>query len=494
MNKDKTLKAIIFILLTLLVGIFIIKVCPVLLQNDTLYDIKLGHRYLSTGMFAIDDYSFHVGLVYQTHHYLVCIIDYLVYDLFSLEGLYYLEVLLLSIVALLFYFLNKTLLKNKFLIYVLLFFQLIALSPFVSLRAQMYNYIIFMLEIFVIEKYLNTSKKQYAVILGLLPLVLINLHSGVIYFYFIIIFTYLMNFFKIKIMRIINDERSTREHLKILVLCTVVGGFLTLLNPYGIDGITYGLKTLNSYYISNYITEFQSFNILTPLGILIALYIGMCIVGMVFSKRKIKIQEIILLLGTTFMTLLSTRHFSLFIITSVVIFPHIEDAYKRIDASNWSLFNSLKKGLNPMNIIVISFYIVMVCYFLLNIIVRDNSQLPKDKYPIDATDYIRQNIPADAHIFNQYEWGSYLMFNNIKTYIDPRCDLFNKEYNHGTTVMKDYIDIMDNNKEYQYVITKYNIDYFLLSKTTTLAKKIVSDAKYEIVYSDNISIIIKVSK
>jgi hypothetical protein len=148
-------------------------------------------------MFKIDDYSFHEGLIYQTHHYLVCIIDYLIYSLFSFDGLYILEIILLSVITLLFYRLNRIMTKNKFLTYMLLFFQLIALSPFVSLRAQMYSYIIFLIEILMIEQYLNTSKKDYIILLSLLPLLLINLHGGVIYFYFIIIFAYLLNYLRI---------------------------------------------------------------------------------------------------------------------------------------------------------------------------------------------------------------------------------------------------------------------------------------------------------
>lgn len=493
MKKEKLFKIITFSLLILLVVLFIIKACPILMQNDTLYDIKLGERYMTTGMFKIDDYSFHEGLVYQTHHYLVCIIDYIIYSLFSFDGLYVLMVLLLSLITLLFYQFNKMMMKNKFLMYILLFFQIIAISPFVSLRAQMYSYIIFMLEILLIEKYLNNNKKDYLILLSIIPLLLINLHSGVIYFYFIIMATYLLNHFKINYKGISSDKRVNKKVFNNLIKTSVTGALLTTINPYGIDGITYGLKTLNSEYIGNYITEFQTPNLFTPMGILIILYVLACILCMICSKRKTKIHELLLLFGTIFMTSISVRHFSLLVITSVVVLPHIEDIYRTFDKKEWDLISILKKHLDPMKKVIISFYILILFYLTFFLITRDKVYLPKEEYPISAVNYINEHIDKQAHIFNQYEWGSYLLFNDTKTFIDSRCDLFNAEYNN-TSVMKDYVDVMYNDYNYSYIVQKYNVDYFLLHKNSMLSKIILSDPNYEVNYSDNISIVIKKQK
>jgi len=494
MSKERTLNIIVFMLLLFLFVVFLIYSCPIALQNDTLYDIKLGERYFTQGMFHIDNYTFHTGLIYQTHHYLVCIIDYLIYNIFSLKGLYYLEIFLTSIIGLMFYLLNRTLIKNKFLTYILLFFQIISLSSFISLRAQMYSYIIFMIEILIIEKYLNKNRRKYIVLLTLLPLLLVNLHSGVIYFYFIIFFTYFANGFNINIGSIMSDKRVGKNQLKAFSLSIIIGGLLTLINPYGINGLTYGLKTLNSYYISNYITEFQPINLFTPMGILMIIYISVCIICLLLSNRKIRIQELLLFLGTTFMALLSVRHFSLLIITSVTILPHVESAYKKIDSTDWSFKKSLAKGINLMNIIVLTIYIIISSYFVIDIVTRSKEQLSNKIYPIEATNYIKQNLNENDRIFNLYEWGSYLMFNDVLTFIDSRCDLFNEEYNEGVTVMKDYIDVMNNKQNYDLLVSKYNIDYFMIYKKSRLVKKMLSNSNNRIVYSDKLAVIIKVTK
>jgi hypothetical protein len=493
MKKDKLLRITMYALLFILIAVFIIRMCPIVLQNDTLYDIKLGERYLHTGMFRIDDYSFHANLVYQTHHFLVCIIDYIVYHLFSFQGLYILENILLSIIFLLFYLINKDKLKNKFLMIMLTFFPILALYSFVSLRAQMYSYIILLLELLTIEKYLNNNKKKHLIILTLLPLLLINLHSGVIYFYFIIMGTYLLNFFKMHFIIIESDERVGKDQFKNLIITSIIGLCLTLINPYGIDGITYGLKTLNSYYITHHIVEFQSFNLLKSYNIMIVIYFLFHLMCLVFSKKTIKIHELLLFLGTTFMTYTSIRHFSLLIVTSIVLMPHVESVYNRINNKDFSFFQSFKMGFTPMNIIISFFYLFTLSYLTFGIIDRQKNPLPADIYPIKGTNYIKKNISPDAHILNQYSWGSYLMFNDIKVFVDSRCDLYNTEYNKGITVFKDYVDLLYNNVDYKYIVNKYDIDYVMFSNDYGILKTILANSSNQAVYKDEQLTIVKVN-
>jgi hypothetical protein len=491
MKKDIWLKRIVFILLTLIVVLFIIKVSPSFLQSDTLYDIKLGEQYFKHGMFTIDPYSIHAGLQYQTHHYLICILFYLITSIFSLKGLYFLEIILYGVIAFLFYKLNRKMIQNKFIAYIFLIFELIAFYPFVSVRAWMFSSIIFLIELLCIQNYLSTNKKGYAIALATLPLLLINIHSGVIAVYFIILLTYMANIFKFKLWRITNDDKI-KSKIKSFIYIFGIGALLTLINPYFVHGITYGFKTINNYLMNKYITEYQSPDFTSPLDILILVYSLICVVALLMSKKKIKIHELLLIGGTIFMAMTGIRHFLLLIITSIVILPHVESAYERIDKSNWDIVKSLQKGYNPMNIILGGFYVVILVYLLT--ISRSNTLLPSKMYPISATTLIKDYLPSNARIFNKYEWGSYLMYNDIKVFVDTRCDLYTKEYNPKTEVLKDYAYVMDHQNDYKFIINKYKIDYFLLDTKSYLSNKIIKDKVGKELYKDDISIIIEVIK
>lgn len=118
--------------------------------------------------------------------------------------------------------------------------------------------------------------------------------------------------------------------------------------------------------------------------------------------------------------------------------------------------------------------------------------LPKSEYPIDSVNYIKENIGNNSRIFNEYTYGSLLMFNDIKCFIDSRCDLYTKEYNKDCTVAEDYINAINCTGNYEEILSKYNIEYLLISKNSALAKNIFNNSKYEKIFEDKISYVIKV--
>ena len=67
-------------------------------------------------------------------------------------------------------------------------------------------------------------------------------------------------------------------------------------------------------------------------------------------------------------------------------------------------------------------------------------------------------LPADARVFNQFEWGAYLFWNQPRrrTFIDARTDIFVHE-----GVMADYA-LASNTLNSLQVLDKWRIDYALL--------------------------------
>ena len=85
------------------------------------------------------------------------------------------------------------------------------------------------------------------------------------------------------------------------------------------------------------------------------------------------------------------------------------------------------------------------------------------------------------------------MFNNIKCFIDSRCDLYTKEYNKDCTVAEDYINAINCTGNYEEILSKYNIEYLLIPKNSALGKNIFNNSKYEKIFEDKCSYVIKVN-
>lgn len=488
-------KLIMKITLILAVFVYILTISPIALQNDTFFDIALGREYTENGIHEIDNFSIHENLSYHAQHLIVNLIIYNIHSTFNFFGLYIFEIILTCIIAALFYLLNCKFTKNKGLSYVLVYLELLMFSPFISLRAQMFSTIIFLIEILLINKLLygKLSKKgsnYIIVILTLLPILLINLHSGVVAFYYIILGVYLTNLLKVNIIRIENDSNINSKLLKKLFIPLLVSLPLLLLNPFGIEGITYMPKTLGNSFINANIVEFQPFSIKALCGLIITIYFAIHFGALILSDRKIKLQELLFFIGTMFMTLLSLRHFIFYIITTVVLIPHLENVIYK--AKDW-----LYSGLNEKGPKVMTATIYMVTSFVIFTISisclseKTYEYIPKDEYPVEAVEFIKENIGYDKAIFNEYAWGSYLMLNDIKVFIDSRCDLYTKEYNEGVTVAEDYMKTLNCRVHYDETVDKYKVEYFIISEERPLFVMLSKDENYEVVYQDSTASIFK---
>ena len=115
MEKKKNL--IFFILTSILVVIFCISLCPVGLQNDTFYTIKIGEYIMQNGISVLHDgmdpFSWHSDLPYTFPHWAYDVFIYCTYNLGGFLGIFISTVVLACILGLSIYFVNYKLTKNK---------------------------------------------------------------------------------------------------------------------------------------------------------------------------------------------------------------------------------------------------------------------------------------------------------------------------------------------------------------------------------------------
>jgi hypothetical protein len=76
--------------------------------------------------------------------------------------------------------------------------------------------------------------------------------------------------------------------------------------------------------------------------------------------------------------------------------------------------------------------------------------------------YIKENMDYEnMRIYNFYDYGAYLLFNDIKVFIDSRSDLYMKEFNKGVTVFDDTMGMPANHKMF---FEKYDFTHLLIPK------------------------------
>ena len=120
----------------------------------------------------------------------------------------------------------------------------------------------------------------------------------------------------------------------------------------------------------------------------------------------------------------------------------------------------------------------------------DDEFVNESSYPVAACDYIVENIDlSKARFYNEYNYGSYMLFRGIPVFIDSRADLYAPEFsgNKEEDIFTDFINTSSISKFYEETFEKYDINYVILlkkSKTNMIITK-THDANYKELYSDD---------
>ena len=107
---------------------------------------------------------------------------------------------------------------------------------------------------------------------------------------------------------------------------------------------------------------------------------------------------------------------------------------------------------------------------------RDSLKLKDYSYLLLEKDIevIKKENPK--RLFNMYDYGGDLIYNDILVFIDGRADLYS-DYNYD-----DYLKISTLDYDTEKLIEKYDFDYFLVDKKYPISTYLNNNSKYQFIY------------
>ena len=119
----------------------------------------------------------------------------------------------------------------------------------------------------------------------------------------------------------------------------------------------------------------------------------------------------------------------------------------------------------------------------------DDNYIDETTYPVQACDYIIENIDlGKARFYNEYNYGSYMLFRGIPVFIDSRADLYSPEFNgKKDDIFMDFINTSNIGTFYEDTFEKYDITHVIAYKNSKMNMIITKtkDVKYKELYSDD---------
>ena len=252
-EKKNIICGVIFVAI---IAFFSFSEAPKTLQNDTYYTVSIGNLIMENGIDMKDHFSWHEDLPYTYPHWLYDVFMSIIYNVGNWDGIYISVCVMSIILGLSIYIVNKKLNKNQVISFCITIGAMYLLKDYIAARAQLVTFILFTIQLYFMEKLVNTSKKRYGIGLIIISILIANLHVAVWPFMFILYLPYIAEYviaiieekvaqkygkapkdgFKISIKR--------RDGTKYLIIVMIICAFTGFLTPLGTTPYTYLIKTM----------------------------------------------------------------------------------------------------------------------------------------------------------------------------------------------------------------------------------------------------------
>jgi len=197
---------------------------------------------------------------------------------------------------------------------------------------------------------------------------------------------------------------------------------------------------------------------------------------------KVKLRDFFMICGLVLMSVISTRHLSLLALIGTICFARLFSMY--LEFFQFNVDNKVINFLSKKFVFISSFVIVIIASSLLLANQWTYDYIDNEMYPIEATKFIKENINIEEmRIFNEYNFGSYLLLNDIPVFIDSRADLYTKQFSGFEHDMFDDYSYMPT--FYQEKFDFYDITHVLVyKKKNAMYNALKKNANYKILYED----------
>lgn len=554
MKKEK--KILIFnIMAIILIAIFCISIAPKTLQNDTFYTVSIGEHIMKNGVDMQDPFSWH-ELPYTYPHWAYDVMMYYIFILFGLDGVYVSTCIFSAILGITLYGVNCKLAKNHIVSFIITLISMYLIKDYIAARAQLITFILFVLTVYFIEMFLETKKKRYAFGLVIIPIIIANMHVAVWPFYFILYLPYIGEYIIALVTDFIMDRKITRKIIStkieklskkegneekvsklqikysklnakiekakenrieakknpykikinknsatkwlicIMLVCILSG----LLTPLGDTPYTYLIKTVQGNTTKN-INEHLPMTLIDHQYLLCLILVYL--VTLTFTEAKIKLSDLFMLAGLSFLMLKTRRQASMFLLIGSVIINKL-----LLEVMEMHIEEKIEEKI--LTHITKVIWIGIISSFMIGISLQlysqqiDKTYIDESSYPVKACDYILENIDlSKAKFYNDYNYGSYMLFRGIPVFIDSRADLYAPEFNtptgnpkDGKDIFMDFMNVSNIGTYYDSVYKDYGITHVITPKNSKIAMLITNrtDKKYKELYSDDHFIIFEIQK
>lgn len=444
---------LLFILLILSFSLLIASFC--FSEPDYYWHITAGKYMFNNKTILLSDrFSWYLrGTYWFSHEWLFEILLYLLSTVFPRSHIFIYVFVFIVLLQLIIFITNR----KEFLKCVPFSLFWISLSliliGFLSARPHMFSNVLLCLTIYILFDlfYNEDSKKIY--FLPIISIIWSNVHGGSSSLIYILILIFLFcGMFKFSFYKIESTRLNKKQVYKYLIglILSVVS---LAINPHGVKMILYPYWNMADSFMMSFISEWHPTNFSDPSHFPYLLLLIFIAFPLIISRKKIRFLDLILFCFVVYLGFKSIRFWPYtYIICSYFVFYYIPS--RKYDRGTSFCF--------------------IVASILFIILALKNGLVPNDTSSIVTSGMVDTvKLEEPKRLYNYYDYGGYLIYNDIDVFVDGRFDLYSK---HN---IRDYNDICNLNRDYIKLIDKYKFDYYLVPDDTRISYYLAHNERFK---------------
>ena len=450
----------------------------VLSDPDTLMHLASGlwifeHHQVPT----IDPFSHNTaGLKWLAHEWLAQVLMALSY---MWGGFYGLRILIASLFAVTIAYQVIFLLNRMPVIYAI-FLSALCFSSLLGHHLARPHIFTWPILIFWLAGLVNAvEQKQWRAPYILAPLMVLwaNLHGS------FILGLMMIPFFAIEAFLCANKECEIKA-IKSWALFLIISVIMSLITPFGLDGIAFGANMVSAQFTSNILewTPASGYNLL-PIEYWLMLLLVMGLTGYL----KIPVVRLLLILGFIHESLAHVRFISILglVIPLLIAKPFSDLYYKNRGIEENNIDQVIIRGSHNKRSLIALLFTCFVC--LVPIMVAKEYQknhLNSNIAPDAAINFSKQ-VGLTGNVLNYYNMGGYLIYRNIPVFIDGRADLY------GQSKLEEYFSIVNvkNISNLKKILKDHQISWTIFPPNEKIVFFLDGEAHWKKVFEDQHAVI-----
>ena len=436
-------------------------------QNDLFFDLKTGQTILKYGIDFKDHFSFIPNLTYLYHHYLYDLLIYKIFSLFNFSGVFLFFLFMYSLIGLTVYKISYNYSHSKILSLSTSLITMYFMDVYCTNRVQTITYLLFFIYIYFLNQLYETGNKRYLFLSIPISILIVNLHMPIwiltLIFYLPFLFETIINTLITKFPKIKKYLSSTilinkPQNPKLIYISFIILILTGLISPFKLSPYTFFTKALgNSSYLI--IKEMQKTIIIERRGLIFLTALAYILINI--FKTKVHLRDLALILGILLFSLIANRNIAyLYLLFPITILKIFTENYHLPQINITKTFPILSKFKYEYLYFII-FICLLISYISSLAILKNNDYDIEEDYPDEIVEYLKENTDyKNIILYNDFNYGSYLEFQDIPVFIDSRAEVYIKEFNGGEDILTDYKN-SKTIKHYKEIFNKYNFEYAL---------------------------------